>query len=191
MPLLLLLCLILACLPIDWPEPPFGLGPAGSAALTASVVPACCWSPSSSPSRRCPASPADPGERVAIGRAHSLRRLMFFFLNLAAIWVHADRLRLGLHGQSAAHVDDLLLPGAEVLVLAPYLVTLIGSWAIFFDAERALHRTSPDPSALAGLSGPRWSYVFFLFRLSRTHGFHPGRIHDRSVRHSARLARPV
>ncbi len=38
MSLLLLLLLTLACLPIDWQPPMFGLGPKGSAALTGGIV---------------------------------------------------------------------------------------------------------------------------------------------------------
>ncbi len=55
------------------------------------------------------------------------------------------------------------MPGAELVVLAPYLITLIGSWAIFYDAERLLHLTSSNV-AIHGEFWSRGGYVLFLLR---------------------------
>jgi Zn-dependent protease with chaperone function len=54
-------------------------------------------------------------------------------------------------------------PFSEFAVLAPYLITLIGSWAIFFDAERLLHLTGSSSGA-HGRFFSRAGYVSFLFR---------------------------
>ena len=36
----------------------------------------------------------------------------------------------------------VLAPGAELLVPAPYFLAVFALWAVYFPAERALHRTS-------------------------------------------------
>jgi Zn-dependent protease with chaperone function len=163
MPLLLLLCLILACLPIEWPAPPFGLGPDGSAALTGSAVVSLLLIAKLFTVVTVNRLARDPGDREAVSRAHSLRRLVFFFLNLAGFGFMLTWCGWGFTANRLLTVDELLLPGAEILVLAPYLVTLLGSWAIFYDGEHALHRSSSDP-AVRGEFWTRWGYVFFLFR---------------------------
>lgn len=164
MALLLLLCLTLACLPLDWPAPPFGLDPAGSAALTASVVVVMLVLARLSSWATVGQAVRQPLEREAVARAHSLRRLIFVLLNLAAFafallwcgWGWAVGRMLTLEG-------GMLVPGAELLVLAPYLITLIGSWATFYDAERAIHFTG-TASSTGGEFWTRWGYVSFLFR---------------------------
>src|SRR5262245_45658272 len=163
MSLLLLLCLILACLPIDWPRPPFGLGAAGGAALTGTVVVGLLVIVRLFTATTVSQLAHNPRDRVAIARGHGLRRVAFFFLNLAAVGLVLVGCGWGYAANRLATIDEWLLPGAEVVVLAPYLVTLVGSWAIFFDAERALHRSSPDP-AVNSEFWTRWEYVFFLLR---------------------------
>ena len=161
MPLLLLLCLILACLPIEWPAPPYGLGPAGSAALTGSVVIVLLLVAKLFTIVTETRLARDPRDREVVARAHNLRRLVFFFLNLAGFGLVLACCGWGYTATSLLTVDELVLPGAEIFVLAPFLISLIGSWAIFYDAENALHRSIP------GVGGPFWSrlgYVFFLFR---------------------------
>ena len=163
MPLLLLLCLILACLPIDWPAPPFGLGPAGSAALTACVVASLLLVAKLFTVATVTGLARRPDEREAIGRAHSLRRLIYFFLNLTGFGFVLAACGWGFTANELLTFGDLLLPGAEILVLLPYLITLIGSWAVFYDAERALQQASTDP-AHRGDFWTRWGYVFFVLR---------------------------
>src|SRR5262249_10313124 len=161
MPLLLLLCLILACLPIEWPAPPYGLGPAGSAALTGSVVVVLLFIVKLFTIVTVTRLARDPGNREAVARAHNLRRLVFFFINLAGFGFVLAWCGWGFTANNFLTVDELLLPGAEFLVLAPFLISLVGSWAIIYDAEIALHRS------IQGDGGPFWSrlgYVFFLFR---------------------------
>jgi Zn-dependent protease with chaperone function len=49
-----------------------------------------------------------------------------------------------------------MLPGAELLILAPFLVSLIASWACFYDADKALHDRNP------GSQGTFWSRRDYL-----------------------------
>jgi STE24 endopeptidase len=56
-----------------------------------------------------------------------------------------------------------MFPGAELLILAPFLVALIGSWACFYDVEKTLHETATPAVSLT----PFWSrraYVLFHIR---------------------------
>lgn len=163
MPLLLLLCLILACLPIDWPGPPFGLGPAAGAALTAGVVVGLLVIARLFTTATLTQLGQRPDDRDLILRAHVLRRRAYFFLGLAGFGLMLGGCGWGFTATRVMTVDDQLLPGAELVVLAPYLVALFGSWAVFFDAERALHRSGTDP-LIGGEYWTRWGYVFFLFR---------------------------
>src|SRR5262249_34966590 len=63
----------------------------------------------------------------------------------------------------AAHPYHQMFPGAELLILAPFLVALIGSWACFYQGEKAFHDTASPSVALT----PFWSrraYVLFHVR---------------------------
>ena len=52
-------------------------------------------------------------------------------------------------------------PGSQVLILAPFLFGVVGSWFCFYDVERALHDT-------LGFDDPpfwnRWAYIGFNLR---------------------------
>lgn len=159
----MLICLFLACLPIDWPPPPNGLGPRGSAVLTACTVVVLLIISRLFTLGTVARLARDPGDREGAGRAHSLRRLLFFFLNLGGFGLVLVGCGWGWSVRQLLTVDGLYLPGAELLILAPYLVSLIGSWALFYDAEQALHATSPD-LARRGEFWTRRGYVVFLLR---------------------------
>jgi Zn-dependent protease with chaperone function len=163
MSLLLLLLLTLACLPIEWQPPMFGIGPTGSAALTGGIVAALLLVARLFTIATIHRITSDTHDREAASRAHGLRRLVFFFLNLGGFaiamiccgWAWTVHETLTFNGKYMA--------GAELIVLAPYLITMIGSWAIFYDAERLLHLTSSNP-ALRCEFWTRGGYVLFLLR---------------------------
>ncbi len=150
MPILIILLLSAACLPVAWPEPIVGLdatevaGFAGafvvgsvllSALLGASVV------------RRAPHDRA-----FAVGRYLRTRQRLFYWnlLGTAA-------LVLGGWGWAAKRLasDDAgkLYPFAELFVPAPYLLILVTNWTVHFFAERALHRTGSRPGEFRSLPG--------------------------------------
>src|SRR5204863_1078623 len=124
-----------------------GLGPSGSAVLTGAVVAGLLVVARLFSMSTVGHLARDPGDREAVARAHGLRRLVFPFLNLAALGLV---LWFGGWGWTVKQLlttrSGLYLPGAEFLILAPYLVALLGSWALFYDAEQALHLTHPDPA---------------------------------------------
>jgi len=177
MALLLLICLTVACLPIEWPAPPYDLREAGSAALTGAVVAGLLLIARLFSAGTVYHLARDPGDREAAARGHGLRRFVFPFLNLAALglllwyggWgctfkqVLTTKSDFYLPGTEFLILKSGYLPGAEFLILAPYLVTLLGSWALFYDAERALHLTHPDP-AVREVFWSRFGYVSFLLR---------------------------
>jgi Zn-dependent protease with chaperone function len=164
MPFLLLLFLTLACLKDDWRSWDWLGSPAISAALTwLSValwvgVAACLahwvrWRVVHDPCRR----------EFVVRRYASLRLYhmigLFVIFSVAVYvlgWGCAVQ-RLG--GPNAA----VLFPGAEWLVIAPFVAGLIGSWVCFYDAERALHDTSPSFEADSPY-WPRGAYLSFHIR---------------------------
>jgi STE24 endopeptidase len=175
MPLLLLVSLIIACLPLEWPPPPDDVGVRGSAILTCSVIVSLLIVARVFTLLTVYRVTCEPESREAISRAHSLRRLLFVFLNLGGFWFILLRCGWGwaartLLSYSSTELFDGVLPdrpipwpGAELLVILPYILVMVGSWASFYDAERALHRASSI--RVAGRPyWSRWGYVLFLLR---------------------------
>ncbi|HEX3152202.1 MAG TPA: M48 family metallopeptidase [Gemmataceae bacterium] len=176
MQLLLPICMIIACLPIAWPGPPLGLGPTGSAVMTAVVVVALLFVARTIARSTVVRSALEPENHAATARSYGRRRYAFVFLNLGAMWFvllacgwgWAVRESLSFH-QYVQFEDEpvdhpFLLPGAEFVVLAPYLITMIGSWAIFFDAERVLQVTGSGTNTDRREFWTRRGYVGFLLR---------------------------
>src|SRR5262249_30617983 len=110
-----------------------------------------------------------------VSRAHSLRRFLFVFLNLGGFWFILLKCGWGwaardvLPFRQVVAIDGLPAgrpepwPGAELLVLLPYLLVMVGAWAAFYDAERALHWTNPARATRREFWS-RWGYVGFLLR---------------------------
>jgi Zn-dependent protease with chaperone function len=146
MPFLLLLILPLTCVEGQWPPPPTWLGPEGSAlfaGLGALLLSGLAWLQTVHFRRRLRLQPL---HRQPIGRrSNAWRRYQMFALigfHLLVVYgagwgcVIRDSLPLGEHA----------FPGAELLVLAPFLTALVLSWAAYYGLERDLHATSPGPS---------------------------------------------
>lgn len=73
-------------------------------------------------------------------------------------WVVEKSVTIG-EGEAA-----YLAPGAELLIMLPFLVGLLGSWACYYDVERAIHETSYPFGSHT--HGSRLSYVAFHARQS-------------------------
>src|SRR5260370_14156646 len=141
MPLLLLLLRWLACLREpgkDWPEPPWDAGPWLAVVLSALTVALATLS-AGLVSRRARLGLA-PGVQLRdevltrYERSRSRHQVVLFGLYLLALLVFGWGDALG----RLWRVGDRLLPFPELVVLAPFLASLLLSWACFYDAERSL-----------------------------------------------------
>jgi STE24 endopeptidase len=174
MPLLILASLVIACLPLAWPESP-AHGVRGSVALTGSVVVGLLATARAFSLLTVYRIARHPDDREAIARAHTLRRILFAFLNLGGFWFALLQCGWGWAARElltvprtqwidgAAVKSFLPVPGAELLVLLPYVLVMVGAWVAFFDAERALHRAAPVRAGRREFWS-RWGYVSFLLR---------------------------
>jgi Zn-dependent protease with chaperone function len=159
MPFLLLLILTPPCLQDSWPDPGFRMGPPlRVAALTwtavaGAVLVAGVWAVWA---RRRLA--LDPGARDLVLQRYSAWRV-YHLIGLAILygvsvygfgWGWAVQGFLG---------TSLLPPGAELLILAPFLIGLLLSWVCFYEIERAVHDTG-GPSRF----WTRWQYLSYQVR---------------------------
>lgn len=169
MPILFVLTVVAACLPLPWPAPLVDVSVRGSLGLTAAatlvpVFAACLLS------RWVVRALAQSSDRrpVVLARYARLRKVLGF-ANLAAVAVSVLVFGWGWTVWHWPLIDvgrPVLVPGAELLVPAPYFLAVFAGWAIYFPAERALHRTSAAVRSAAEPAGywSRAGYVFFHLR---------------------------
>lgn len=167
MPILLILSVAAACLPLPWPAPPAGVGPGGSLALTAAASFAPVLAAGVLSAWVVRALRHSPDHRPAVLATYSRLRRLLGLANLTAAAVAVVGLGWGWtvwqSGWFAPGPSSQPVPGAELLVPAPYFLALVACWAAYWPAERALHRAS------ARADGPHgfWSlpgYVLFHAR---------------------------
>jgi Zn-dependent protease with chaperone function len=163
MPFLLLLLLTPACLQEFWPQPgPWVASPAWAALYTWTGVTAAVAVAALVSGRVCRRLAGDPGRREDLlsnyGRWRFYQLLCLFTAYGGGVYV----LGWGWVVQNLLAPDGQLPPGGELLILAPFLVGLLLSWAFFYDAERAFHDTSP--TAGDGPYWGRWEYLAYQAR---------------------------
>jgi Zn-dependent protease with chaperone function len=173
MPLLLLLCLLLACVPVPWPASPLGIGPGG--ALLAAVTYVAGLAVAAALLARTVAGrlsrPA--GHEFAV-RAYARGRLWHLGATLVGFLVLLYLLGWGSAVQGwcarptpTGHTPSLgppdTWPGSELLVLAPVPLALALSWLSFYDAERLL-LVSARGAGTALPFGGRLGYLAFQAR---------------------------
>lgn len=146
MPILLIFALMAACLPIKWPAPLVG---GGVEVALASTIAAIAFSLSAATAVRVwvvRQLRREPLRKAAIVGAYSRFRRFMFFANVGLValcvlvfgwgWATQEILRVEWHGEFQP------APFAELAVPLPYFLILFGAWTIYYDAERALHRTT-------------------------------------------------
>jgi Zn-dependent protease with chaperone function len=161
MPFLILLFLTLACLKDNWTTWNGPDSSALSAALTwigiglwAGTAALVAW-------RIRVQLRRDPGRRDVLACRYGFWRL-YNAVGLFVIYgVSLYLFGWGYAVQNLFGSRPTLFPGGELLILAPFLVGLILSWAFFYDAERALHEAG---SAAGEPFWSRGSYLSFHLR---------------------------
>jgi Zn-dependent protease with chaperone function len=163
MPFLILFLLVLAAQPLPWPASPLGWGERGSLLATAAAVAIPVLFAAVLAGRTRRRLLADPGDRERTVRSYHRGRL----LHLLAL-VAAQFGALGLLGWAwtvrswcGAEAPEQLPFGAELLLIAPFMVGLVLSWAGFYGAEQYL---APRDVRGDRYCGGRWGYVSFQAR---------------------------
>jgi STE24 endopeptidase len=164
MPFLLLLCLSLACLPVDdwhalyasW-KPWHGLvGTLATLGILLAYVFQITWR-----TRYRLRTRPEQRDRWLTAYGHARTRFVLLAMGLFVIALFGCgwglSVRTVVRGWIGTHRP--LPPGIELLILAPLPLSLALSWAVFYDAERAvLQRVRPF--------GGRWGYVGLQLRQS-------------------------
>jgi STE24 endopeptidase len=144
MPILLILLLTGATARVDWPEPPFGIGPAGSftATLIVTLLPVLAtlllarWAANT--------VRAKPFRRSEVASIYVRLRRRLGFIHMFALVVAIGGLGWGWTVWNTVTVETehgpRLAPFAEILVPAPYLLAVALSWLAHYGAEREFHR---------------------------------------------------
>ncbi len=142
MPILLVLFVTAACLPVPWVNP-LGLTAGGAAGLTAAVVGTSLAATTVLRAWVVRTLHRDPGRRAQVARVYGRLRRLFGLANLALAAGAIAGLGWGWAVQHTLTVSrlgfDLLAPFAELVVPLPYFIVLVGGWVLYYDAERALH----------------------------------------------------
>lgn len=167
MPLFVICLLLVLCAPAPWPAPPFGVGPAGSAALTlaAAAVPLAAafalrfWA--------IRAVRRDLAGHVGVENAYARGRRLLVFVNVGAAVAAVAGLGWGHTVRTTVLVEHnaqrVLAPFAELLVPLPYFLILFGCWLTHYDAERTLHRAT----ATGFTDRPFWSRAGYVLQHAR------------------------
>jgi Zn-dependent protease with chaperone function len=164
MPLLLLLCLSLACLP-EWRQPFEGARPIHSLAGTLVVIGIMTLAARHLARKTCWKLRTEPGERARWLRYYGQRRTWYALAQMAAFVFILFSPGCG-WGWAVQQVlkdwrGDLPMPaGAELLILAPLPLMLVSSWLFFYDVERALLEGDSGQAPFGG----RLGYVGFQLR---------------------------
>jgi Zn-dependent protease with chaperone function len=162
MPILVILLLLAAVLPVDWPDPAIELTARQSALATGALVLASLLGSATVSGLVARGVRRRPERRATVGRLYLRWRRAAFFLNVGINLVAVFALGWGQVVQDHLLVRwtgwPVLAPLAELLVPGPYLFTLAVNWAVYWPAERALHRAG-------GATRPFWSLTgYWLFQ---------------------------
>lgn len=155
MPFLLLFLLTLTCLQPEWPAPWDWLGAPGCVLATWAGI-ALLWLWAAFLTYRCrdrllrePDQRHHWMRRFATGRGNHFFALLGFFLAALFLgWGYTIK---------SLQTNSRPIPGLELLLLAPMVFGLVGSWAIFYPMERATHEVAYYPQSSPFLG--RWAYV--------------------------------
>jgi STE24 endopeptidase len=161
MPFLILFLLVLAAQPLPWPASPLGWEERGSllATAVATALPVLAASWLAHRTRRRLVMIPDDRERAL--QIYHRGRTMELLALIATQFVALSLLGWGWTVRSwcGADVPEKLPFGAELLLIAPFVIGLVLSWAAVYPAEQYLARDSRGANF-----GGRWNYISFQAR---------------------------
>jgi hypothetical protein len=135
---------------VSWPEPPFGLSPAGCVVAVAWVTLLPVIATALLARWATAAVRGNPGRRSEVAAAHFRIRRRLGFVHLFALGVSVLGLGWGWTVWHCVVVETAagsrLAPFAELLVPAPFVIAVALSWLVHFGAERELHRALKQAS---------------------------------------------
>jgi Zn-dependent protease with chaperone function len=188
MPFLLMVFLVLVCLPDvkTWPEPPWTNSPSASLAVTWLAVLLAGLHAYLAARRVRRRLKEEPNLRERLlsryERGRFRQQIGLFVLFLLSLLVFGWGWAVAQLWRWHAHT----LPGAELLVLAPFVAAQMLAWSACYDTERAAHRLlasephaedwlEPErtPAGTSDLFGSRASYVLFQLRQKMALAFLP------------------
>jgi Zn-dependent protease with chaperone function len=141
MPFLLLLLLIVVYLPGKWPGPPTWLGGWGSALATWLAAALMCGL-AGLLAGRVRRQLGERGEqRSQVIRRYASWRKYHLLFHLTVYLTALFALGWGGTVRSWGTSGSRVIPGLEVLTLAPFLTVLILGWAFFYRVEREIHES--------------------------------------------------
>jgi Zn-dependent protease with chaperone function len=179
MPFFLLLLLLIVCLPGSWPRP---LIPVEPSVLASSLLTLLCvvisvfWAARIAQRTEQDAAALPPDRTTSARRysrmraRHGLAIIGLYGLALFVFgwgWVVQSLLTPGSHRGEAigkagnAEPSGTMYPGSELLILLPYVLMVLVSWALFYDADRAVQASTQSERPWS-----RWAYVGFRARQS-------------------------
>jgi Zn-dependent protease with chaperone function len=166
MQFLLLICLMIVCLPIDWPMPPRRASVADGVLLTAAMAACLIFAAGLIAFAALRGLARRPRESEVIGKRYRSARTYFFFAQLAGFAVSLWWLGWGWCARQIGTItwDDrsFLIPFGELLILAPFLLVQVASLLFFFCAERGFHRLHASGSRRERFWTWRGYVLFFL-----------------------------
>jgi Zn-dependent protease with chaperone function len=152
MPFILLLVLTLTYLQGSWPQPFFGPEPLTSVLLTWGTLVCLVIGVEWITRQLCRLVRADPGRRPRVKKVLAWCRRYYLLALLAYYGVALYLFGWGWTGKEQVGK----FPGRELLLMTPFLVGLIFSWARFYDVERACRDAQDD---YEGPALSRWAYL--------------------------------
>jgi len=150
MPILLVFGLTAACLLVPWPPPLAGGGESTAVAFAAGAVALSLAAAFALRTWVVRALSRDPSRKYEVANTYGRLRRVMFFGNLGLFAASVAAFGWGWYVRRTFVVDGPpsrdglppFAPFAELAVLLPYFLILFGAWTIYYDAERALHRTT-------------------------------------------------
>ncbi len=146
MPILIVLLLTAACAKVPWPAPPFRIGASGSVGITAFLFLLPIGATAILTRWTTSALRNDSKRRAEVGTIYNRYRRYIGYANLFIAILTIVCLGWGWSVWHRTHIvydgRELIAPFAELLVPAPYILTIFIIWLLHYDAERAFHETA-------------------------------------------------